>query len=1216
LLARWLRVSGDLQEPMTALGRGERNAGGCREPSAGAFSDLGSGGCTDLGRGERHWTDEQRAAIERRDGDLLLAAGAGSGKTAVLVERFVRGVLEDGIDVSAILTITFTEKAAAEMRDRIRVRLRELGAIEEARATEGAFISTIHGFCARVLRAHALLAGIDPSFVVLDEAQSRRLARAAFDAALEELAVADGGVRELIAAHGPAALRGAIGDVYADRRSRGELDPALPPVPPAAEIEGPRARLRQAATELAVELDAVDSGARVVEALERLGHCDQVVAAPEPWPGDLDRLALPGGNGAALSTPACDAYTAALSEFRQVCAHRLALQAHAPLGRLLRSFSARYRQAKRVRSGLDFEDLELMTRDLLLGNDELRERYQARFARIMVDELQDTNPVQLEVIESIASENLFMVGDSQQSIYGFRGADVELFERRAERLDGLGALARLQTNFRSHAEILEVINEVFSAPEEGERFAPLIAGRRDPPLGAPAVELLLVDKTAKWAEDESLASPWRLAEARVLAARVSDLLEIDGRAGDIVLLTRAATDLRVYERALEDRGVPTYLIGGRGYWSHPQVIDLVAYLRALANPRDEEALYTVLASPIVGVSVDALVVLAAGSREAQRDPWWTLREPAELLVELASPDRERLVGFREWFAAERDRAPRHGLEELIDRALELSGYDLAILAMAGGRRRLANIRKLMRLAREYELTAGRDLRGFLDQVAGGEGPGADPKESEAPVEGEALDAVRLMTIHRAKGLEFETVCLADLGRGRRYTAELMRVGRDGRFGVRLAQAGSGKREPALDYQVLRQERIEEQRREERRLMYVAMTRAKERLILSGAARLDKWPEGSGGAPIGWLGPALVPDLESTAWVELTLCSDPELVAVRADSRQLERPGPRSALPIREDPPGRSVMTLSYSALGEYRRCGYRFYAERVLGLLGRGDRPGAHADVPGAHAERPVAHAEQPGAHAEQPGAHAEQPGAHAKERGARGEPSPASEWTAAERGVVIHGLLERLDFGRPVPPSPAAIAQACERAGLPMPAEDQAKELRAAVAAFAGSALRERLGRATQVRREQQFGFLLGGESLLITGAIDVLAREPGGMLVVDYKSDRLAELAPAEIVAGTYATQRLIYALAVLRSGAEAVDVVHVFLESPQEPVSASFSSVDVPALEDELGRLTERIVRGDFRVTEIPHRAICEGCPAEGGLCSWPLEMTRRGAPDTLF
>ncbi len=186
--------------------------------------------------------------------------------------------------------------------------------------------------------------------------------------------------------------------------------------------------------------------------------------------------------------------------------------------------------------------------------------------------------------------------------------------------------------------------------------------------------------------------------------------------------------------------------------------------------------------------------------------------------------------------------------------------------MPGGQRRLANVRKLMRLAREHEAAHGPGLRAFLDLVArrvrgGSASESGDARESEAPVEGEALDAVRLMTIHRAKGLEFDVVCVADLGRGPRWRAELMRVGRDGRFGLRLAEPGTGRRESALDYKALGEERVATESREERRLFYVAMTRARERLILSGAAKLDAWPaleNGGGGGPIAWIGPAVEP----------------------------------------------------------------------------------------------------------------------------------------------------------------------------------------------------------------------------------------------------------------------------------------------------------------------------------------------------------------------
>ena len=809
------------------------------------------------------FTPAQIEAIGRRDGDLFLDAAAGSGKTAVLVERFAQAVLQDGIDVGAILTITFTDKAAAEMRERIRSRLQELGAPGAARATEGAFVSTIHGFCSRVLRAHALAAGIDPAFTVLDELDAGRLADAAFERALVALAEAEPGAVELISSYGAWDLSGTTQAVYAELRSRGQRAPRLPALPPAPDLEQARGELRAAAAAAAAELGAIaEPSARVVEALGRVERLMVLLSEREPWPGQLSRVRLPGGNGAALSTTVCVGYGEALARFRAAAEHGCAARATAFLDELLARFGAEYERRKRDRSGLDFEDLELLCRDLLRSDVELRDRYRSRFERVMVDELQDTNAVQLELIELVSSDNLFTVGDAQQSIYGFRHADVELFQRRGERLDAEGSRATLRTNFRSRPEIIEVINRVFEG-ELGDRFTPLVAGRDAEPAEDARVELLVADKGAEWTS-EGLSAPWRVAEARALAARVHELVVGGVAPGQIVVLTRAATDMRAYERALEERGVPTYMVGGRGYWAHPQVLDMVSYLRALANPRDEEALYGVLGSPIVGVTPDALVLLGAAARDSGRDPWWVLRErPAGAFEEIAPDERARLEAFVDWMAAERATAARNGVEQLLERVLEHTGYDLHVLAMPGGQRRLANIRKLMRLGREHLAAHGPDLRGFLDLVALRSATWRpDPDQGEAPVESEALDAVRLMTIHRAKGLEFQIVCVADLGRAPRWRSEVLRVGRDGRLGLRLARPGTGGRENALAYDELGELRKEEEAAEERRLFYVAMTRARERLILSGAGRLETWGgPGSGNAPISWLGPALVPGID-------------------------------------------------------------------------------------------------------------------------------------------------------------------------------------------------------------------------------------------------------------------------------------------------------------------------------------------------------------------
>ncbi len=1112
------------------------------------------------------WTDEQLVAIESRAGNLLLDAGAGSGKTSVLVERFVRAVIEDGVDVAAILTITFTEKAAAELRDRIRRRLRELGANEAARATEGAYISTIHGFCARVLRAHALAAGLDPRFVVLDEPEARRLADGAFEEALEELARSGAGAVELIASYLPGVLRGGILDVYGELRSRGQTAPELPPLPPAPDLEAARAALWRAAVEALTELGEVaQPSTKVLQALERAGRCDEVLAVEEPRLAQIDGLRLPGGNGVALSTPVCVAYGDALAAFRGAVEARVAVGVHALLDRLLRGFGVRYSERKRARSALDFDDLELMTRDLLAREPSLRERYRERFAHVMVDELQDTNAVQLELIEHVSRGNLFTVGDAQQSIYAFRHADVELFEALGAERAREGERATLQTNFRSRQEILDVVNGAF-AGVFGERFMPLVPGRADADAGEPRVELLVVDKAGDYAV-EGLASPWRIAEARALAGRVGELIAAGAAPREVVLLTRATTDLRVYERALEERGIPTYVIGGRGYWAHPQVIDTVAYLRALANPRDEEALYTVLASPLVGVSVDALVVLSAAAQAGGRDPWRELRSDGAP-GSLDAVDRARLEEFAAWFETERAGAARRGIEELIDRMLVQTGYDLEILAMPGGRRRLANVRKLMRLGREFEAASGPDLRGFLDFVHGREARWAgfgDPRESEAPVEGEALDAVRLMTIHRAKGLEFEIVCVADLGRGPRYGSELLRIGRDGRLGLRLGEPGTGRALPALAYRELGEEQAAAEAREERRVFYVAMTRARERLILSGAAKLDAWE--SERSPMGWIAPAV-----ADAGVEATYVGGEDAPAPAAierfgDFSDMER---EISKPDTPPPVGPPVSGLSYSSLGEYARCGYRFYVQRVLGL----------PPAPEASA--------------------------------VRAGPSALESLSAIDRGILIHALLEKLDFRRPLAPTAPEIIRTAE---CP-PSAAEAEQIAALIKLFIDSDMCKRLAAATDVRREERFAFLLDDEAL-VGGALDVLAREDGGgMLVVDYKSDRLEGADPRELVHSHYATQRVIYALAALRAGASTVEVAHLFLEAPRDPVTAVFSASDAPALERELADLAAGVLARRFTVAEEPHRWLCHGCPAEGGLCSWPLAMTRREAADRLF
>jgi ATP-dependent helicase/nuclease subunit A len=1149
------------------------------------------------------YTAEQLRAIETREGDLLLAANAGSGKTSVLTERYARGVLEDGVAPGAILAISFTEKAAGELADRVRRRLRAPGNEHLARAAEAGWIDTFHGVCARVLRAHPLAAGLDPRFAVLDEVAAARLEREAFDAVVGEDDV------PLVAAYNRERLWLAITRVHALLRSRGDA-PVLPPPGELPDVAAAAGRTVEAARAAGAEVTSAAG-------LEALDACTTLLAEPDslPHPDAFDRLDAYKGTKGEPSAARLE-YDAARRAWEQACLDARALPLWAALGDLLERHAAAYAARKQARSALDFSDLELRARDLLTDAPGLARAYAERFDLVMVDEFQDTNPLQMQLLGLVTRGNLFTVGDEFQSIYGFRHADVTLFRERRAALRPAGRVQTLATNFRTRREILDTVNAAF-APVLGDEFVPLDAGRTDVPQDpGPHVELLLSDRSADW--DDVLSAPgepppdqaWRVAEARLLAQRVRELVAGGRKAGDVVVLLRATGDLGTFERALAERGLPTYVIGGRGYWAQREVQDLVAWLAVLANPRESLRLYEALVSPLAGVSPDALVALAAAARESGTDPWTVLQDAAPGPLDLlGDADRGALARFGAWAAGERRAAPRLGIEDLLERALARSGYDLSLLAGPGGERRLANVRKLMRLARGWEEAEGPDLRGFLDLVAERTGDeAAESREGEAPIESEDLDAVRLMTVHRAKGLEFPVVCVADLGRQRAGgDDEVIRVGREGEAGLRVVIPGASKSRPALGYAALGDARRAAEDEEERRLFYVAATRARDRLVLSGSASFSRWPSPSPACgPISWLAPALVPDVAARARAvadggDATGVAAPEGGGARGEvawalnapatvGTVLREPVPAardagaepagSSRPLRRPPeeptpaaapvaavPAPAVDRLSFSSLEAYDRCGYRFYLERVLRLPRHDD---------------------------------------DADDRQGAGRPEEG-RLPATTRGEIVHALLEDLDFARPAPPRARDVDAAVQRAGAGPLTGEQRDDLAGYVGAFARSPLCTELAAARAVRREEPFTFRHGG--LLVTGVLDAAADTGGRTLVVDYKTNALRGRAPAAVVDDGYATQRLVYALAALRAGADEVEVAFCFLERSEDPVRAHFKADDEARLERELHARVAGITAGAFAPSASPDAELCAGCPGRGTLCSWPADVTRR-------
>jgi hypothetical protein len=392
--------------------------------------------------------------------------------------------------------------------------------------------------------------------------------------------------------------------------------------------------------------------------------------------------------------------------------------------------------------------------------------------------------------------------------------------------------------------------------------------------------------------------------------------------------------------------------------------------------------------------------------------------------------------------------------------------------------------------------------------------------------------------------------------------------------------------PALAYERLAAAAAAEEDAEERRLFYVAMTRACDRLILSGTADPEKPSQPRpGGPPLDWILPALIgvaPDGERVVHASfdgrptrvLARLVTPATIAPDALTTRVRRGTPGTALPARPKvvpaaAPGRPApQRLSYTALGQYAKCPYRFYLERSLRLS-------------------PVAPPFPPPA--------------------AEG---PAPGLDARVRGVIAHRLLEELDFAKPEPPAPEAVTAIAEEEGAELTLGD-VEDIRAIVAAFGASPLCARIAAAGAIRREAAFSFPLDpAQGALVTGVVDVLARgADGATLVVDYKSDRLGDQEPHAVVERDYPTQRIVYALAALRAGAPEVEVAYAFLERPGAPVSATFTQRDVPALAERLTNLAEGVLEGRHPVAAEPHRGLCGDCPGRATLCSWPESMTLR-------
>jgi ATP-dependent exoDNAse (exonuclease V) beta subunit len=1167
-------------------------------------------------------TPEQSAAIEAGGHDVLVEAGAGTGKTGVMVDRYCRLVCDLGVPADAVLAFTFTDKAATELRQRVRTALELRAAAGSERAAElltrigGAWVTTIHGFCNQLLAGHPVAAGVDPGFRVLDGPETERAAREAFDEALGEfLAEGDAAHERTVAAFEIDGLRAIVSGVHAELRSRGVAAPRLhePPQP------DPAGSVRRAATVAAETLEELKPTNSNRDLVERALAVLDAGGTPE-----LDQLVALRTDSKAKSMSAYrQAIDAAVS---QTAAAGEGGEAYRHIAELLRLFGQRFAAVKERRGGLDFEDLQLRA-VRLLEREEIGNAYRARFSHLLVDEFQDTNRLQLRLIEALRGPRaaLMVVGDELQSIYGFRHADLDVFreQRRAVQQSPDAVAMELSGNFRSRPEVIGAVNAI-GERLLGEAFHPLRVGAPpqlpEPPGQGPAVELLLTSRDGWDGEGIDLAPatdadtpPNHLAEARFVAERLRELAESGVERGEMVVLLRAFTHLDAYEDSLERAGLRPYTIGGRGYWSQQQVADVCALLATLANPLDDQALFGALASPACAVAPDTLWLLraAAGRR---RHVWPALEMAAELgEAALAAPERlgnipESELALLRDFAATivslRARAGRLSLAGLIEAAIGETGYDLAVLMRPSGEARFANVRKLMRLAGEFEAREGRDLRGLLDFLAS---RAEADTEAEAASAIEGHDGVRIMTVHSAKGLEFGVVAVPHLSRrllaGSRLPPLMLgHENEEPRVRLQLRRLGAASIN-LYAHEALCAEAQQREAAEELRLFHVAATRARERLILSGVAMPKPGRGTQPGTPvIERILDSFEVDRERDSVIVIPAPQPreglkssfaPSLVDVRLNApspqRAIEltatRRDPGSAPATRTDqapllerrPPTVPNRPLSYTALAAYEECAYRFYMERVLDLSGGPTSPPLPVRTTSANDGAPAV--------------------------GDEGPPGIRDE--AAARGAAVHSLLEWSQANDWREPAADMIRRHAVAAGLD-PGDKVEAELLAPVRAWLGSALLRERVLADEASARAEVPLILGISGATLRGSIDLLVDRDGAPpLVVDYKTDRLSGVTP-EQRAAKYATQRAVYALAVAEArDAAEVEVAYVFLERPDEPVVELLDGAAMVHGRAELETTIDRIAAGEFPVAGVERRSwdLCRGCPALGRLCKGP-------------
>ena len=818
-------------------------------------------------------TAEQQAIVDARGRDIFVTAGAGSGKTTVLVDRYVGLLSECGIP--EIAAVTFTDAAATEMRERVRRAVLTRPDLASHRTDlDRAVIGTIHSLCLLLLRENPVESAIDPAARVLsdDEAESELLS--ACDEALEEAANDDHralALREV----GTFALTDVLPRMVARRDEVAEAYRALPGNGPSEWAEHIQALLEPALrnaveearpqlAEWAAWLEDAHAAATGKDALyPRVANVLAALGDPNEgdWRDLLDRVLDAGGTvnlvgGSSKNWADVDGVKNTMRALREQAQRlkdiprwnendRPALEALASLRSLFNDACDRYEKRKRELAALDYLDLELKATELLRSHQDVAASYRSRFRHLMVDELQDTNPAQIALLgllshggdSASAGPQRFFVGDGKQAIYRFRGGDVRHFTRLRREVESTGDILTLSQSFRAHNPVVETFNVIFShvfADPREDFEAPMQSMTGRGPDAPHAPHLVLIPVAEKTAAGEGTADDERRqAEADAVAAEIASLLQHGtpvwdrekeelrpAQSSDVAILLRRLKNVHLFEMALESRHIPYRTPAGAGFFTRQEVRDLTNLLSWLAEPDDTIALVGALRSPLFMIDDQSLLAL-----RPDRDLLAALHDPPQGVLDEARRFCAHAAAVLDELRRDASTAPA---DALIEKALALTGFEAAWAPLQGGDQALANIRKFVGLARTL---ADHSLDQFVTYVRRRRDE-LDAREGQAVLD--ASDAVRLMTVHGAKGLEFPIVFVPEAHLLSRSDYDYVRWRSGEGLSMTLARdIGDSSRPRPGFYDYLLQRDKAEEAAEHKRLFYVAATRAADALYVSG-----------------------------------------------------------------------------------------------------------------------------------------------------------------------------------------------------------------------------------------------------------------------------------------------------------------------------------------------------------------------------------------------